>query len=69
MECLYFLGPTARHLHHAEGHPTNDLLAMAPPEWRIKLRAAIQQVVSPGNPHVTIEAASIGLEADRLHAP
>ncbi len=64
MECLYFLGPTARHLHHAEGHPTNDLLAMAPPEWRIKLRAAIQQV-SPGNPHVTIEAASIGLEADR----
>ncbi len=31
MECLYFLGPTDRHLHHTEGHPTNDLLAMAPP--------------------------------------
>ncbi len=64
MECLYFLGPTDRHLHHTEGHPTNDLLAMAPPEWRIKLRAAIQQV-SRSSPHVTIEAASTGSEADR----
>ena len=64
MECLYFLGPTDRHLHHAEGHPTNDLLAMAPQDRRIKLRAAIQQV-SPSSPHVSIDLASAGAESDR----
>jgi two-component system, chemotaxis family, CheB/CheR fusion protein len=55
MECLYFLGPTDRFLHHAEGHPTNDLLRMVPQEARVKLRAAIQQV-NPQNARVSIDS-------------
>ncbi len=54
MECLYFLGPTDRFLHHAEGHPTNDLLGMLPQEARIKLRAAIQQA-SPQQTYASVE--------------
>ncbi len=42
-ECLYSLGPTDRYLRMAPGHPTQDLLAMARPGMRIKLRAAIQR--------------------------
>ncbi len=42
-ECLYFLGPTDWYLQVAPGHPTLDLLVMARPSMRIKLRAAIQQ--------------------------
>jgi two-component system CheB/CheR fusion protein len=56
MECLYFLGATNRYLHHSEGHPSNDLLAMAPQESRVKLRAAIQQV-NPQRPRVSVDGA------------
>ncbi len=42
-ECLYSLGPTDRYLRVPSGHPTHDLLAMARPELRIKLRSAIQR--------------------------
>ncbi|HEX4112638.1 MAG TPA: chemotaxis protein CheB [Stellaceae bacterium] len=42
-ECLYSLGPTDRYLRLAPGHPTHDLLAMARPELRTKLRSAIQR--------------------------
>ena len=42
-ECLYSLGPTDRYLRVAPGHPTHDLLAMAHPSMRTKLRSAIQQ--------------------------
>jgi two-component system, chemotaxis family, CheB/CheR fusion protein len=42
-ECLYSLGPTDRYLRVALGHPTQDLLAMARPNIRTKLRLAIQQ--------------------------
>lgn len=42
-ECLYFLGPTERYLRVAPGHPTHDLLALAPQFMRTKLRSAIQQ--------------------------
>ncbi len=42
-ECLYSLGATDRYLRVAPGHPTHDVLAMARPDLRIKLRAAIQQ--------------------------
>jgi two-component system, chemotaxis family, CheB/CheR fusion protein len=59
LECLYFLGPTARYLHHAEGHPTTDLLEMVPQGARIKLRAAIQQA-SPDEPHVSVTGALVG---------
>ncbi len=58
LECLYFLGPTDRYLHHAEGHPTNDLLGKVPPAWRGKLRGAIGQV-SPQNPHVSVDCGLI----------
>jgi two-component system CheB/CheR fusion protein len=42
-ECLYSLGPTDRYLRVAPGHPTQNLLAMARPNIRTKLRSAIQQ--------------------------
>ena len=44
-ECLFSLGPTDRYLRVAPGHPTQDLLAMARPGLRTKLRAAIQLAV------------------------
>jgi two-component system CheB/CheR fusion protein len=43
-ECLYSLGPTERYLRVAPGHPTHDILAMAPQSLRARLRAAIGQV-------------------------
>ena len=42
-ECLYFLGPADRYLRAAPGHHTNDLLAMARPGIRSKLKSAIQR--------------------------
>jgi two-component system CheB/CheR fusion protein len=42
-ECLYSMGPTDRYLRVAPGQATHDLLAMARPDIRNKLRAAIQQ--------------------------
>ena len=51
-ECLYSLGPIDRYLHMAPGHPTHDLLAMAPDDLRIKLRSAIQQVGQGERPFV-----------------
>ncbi|WP_347546869.1 chemotaxis protein CheB [Roseomonas sp. CAU 1739] len=41
--CLYSLGPTDRYLRLPPGHPTHDLLAMAPPALRSRLRTAIQK--------------------------
>ncbi|MGD0720926.1 MAG: chemotaxis protein CheB [Roseiarcus sp.] len=43
LACLYSLGPTDRFLSVAPGQPTHDLLAMARPEIRTRLRSAIQQ--------------------------
>jgi two-component system CheB/CheR fusion protein len=42
-ECLYSLGPTDSYLSVASGRPTHDVLAMARPAIRTKLRSAIQQ--------------------------
>lgn len=42
-ECLFTLGPIHRYLRVAPGHPTQDLLAMAPGGLRTKLRSAIHQ--------------------------
>lgn len=58
MECLYFLGSTDRYLHHAEGHPTNDLLGMVPQDMRVKLRAAIQQA-GPQHPYAAVDGALV----------
>lgn len=50
-ECLYSMGPTERYLRVAPGYPTHDLLAMAPPGLRTKLRAIIDKV-SHAEPHL-----------------
>jgi two-component system CheB/CheR fusion protein len=52
-ECLYFLGPTDRYLRVAPGHPTHELLALAPDEIRAKLRSAIQRA-GEANARVTV---------------
>jgi two-component system CheB/CheR fusion protein len=44
-ECLYHLGSTGRYLQVAPGHPTHDLLSMASPALRSKLRSAIQLAI------------------------
>lgn len=43
-ECIYSLGATERYLRVAPGYPTHNLLAMAAPGLRGKLRAAITRV-------------------------
>jgi two-component system CheB/CheR fusion protein len=45
-ECLFSLGPTDRYLRVAIGHPTHDLLAMARPELRTRLRSAIKRALT-----------------------
>ena len=42
-ECLYSLGPTDRFLRIPAGHPNNDMLALARPALRSKLRSAMQR--------------------------
>lgn len=44
-ECLYHLGATDRYLQVAAGHPSHDVLSMAAPGLRTKLRSALQQAV------------------------
>ncbi|QYE33496.1 response regulator (plasmid) [Polymorphobacter sp. PAMC 29334] len=51
-ECLYSLGPTERYLRVPPGHPTQDILAMAPHGLRARLRAAIDQVGRDVQRHV-----------------
>jgi two-component system CheB/CheR fusion protein len=52
-ECLYSLGPTDRYLRVAPGYHSNDLLAMARPRLRAKLRAAMQKAAQE-NTRITI---------------
>jgi two-component system CheB/CheR fusion protein len=42
-DCLFSFGPTDRYLRVPPGHTTNDLLSMARPALRVKLRHAIRQ--------------------------
>ena len=42
-ECLYSLGPIDRYLRMAAGHTTHDILAMARPGVRAKLKSAIER--------------------------
>jgi len=50
LECLFSLGPTDRYLRMAPGQPSHDLLAMARPGARTKLRIAIQQADRENTP-------------------
>ncbi len=61
-KCLYSLGPTDRYLQVASGYPSHDLLEMATPALRAKLRAAIGRV-SKENPRVFIGHSRIGTTA------
>jgi len=62
-ECLYSLGPTDRYLRVAPGHSTQDLLAMARPSIRTKLRSAIQQA-SLDKAHIVVAGGEIVRDGD-----
>jgi two-component system CheB/CheR fusion protein len=47
-ECLFTLGPLDRYLRVAPGQPTHDVLAMARPGLRTRLRAAIERAWEGG---------------------
>ncbi|MGC1469211.1 MAG: chemotaxis protein CheB, partial [Sphingorhabdus sp.] len=49
-ELLYSIGPTERYLRVAPGHPSHDILAMAPQTLRTKLRSAIHRAAEAGAP-------------------
>lgn len=49
-ELLYSTGPTERYLRVAPGHPSHDILAMAPQTLRTKLRSAIHRAAEAGAP-------------------
>ena len=61
-KCLYSLGPTDRYLQVASGYPSHDLLEMATPALRAKLRSAIGQV-NKGKPRIVIGHSRIGTTA------
>ncbi len=69
-ECLYFLGPTDRYLSVAQGNPTHDIIAMARPGIRIKLRAAIQQAaqenkrIAAGGAQMTYNGQTVSVGID-----
>ena len=52
-DCLYLQGPTDRYLRVAAGYPTHNLLAMATPALRARLRSAIERT-SRTNAHVVV---------------
>ncbi len=51
--CLYSVGPTAHYLRVPPGYPTHDVLMMASPGLRARLRDAIAQV-NEKTPHLRI---------------
>ena len=51
-ECLYSMGPIDRYLRMASGHTTLDILSMARPGVRAKLKSAIDQASVEPNPVV-----------------
>jgi two-component system CheB/CheR fusion protein len=61
-KCLYSLGPTDRYLRLAAGYPSHDLLAMATPALRAKLRSAIGRI-DKETPRVIIGHNRIGTTA------
>ncbi len=64
-ECLFSLGPTYRFLHVAPGHSTHDLLAMALPAMRARLRSAIQRAV-PGSRRTIVPGGTIERDGQEI---
>jgi len=64
-ECLYSLGPTDRYLRVAPGAPTHDLLAMARPDMRTKLRSALQ-LATQQNARVVVPGGRIAHTGGRI---
>ncbi|MBX9886298.1 MAG: hypothetical protein K2X68_15145 [Novosphingobium sp.] len=66
-ECLFSMGPTHRFLRVTPGYPTQDLLGMAAPALRTRLRSAIRHVsrdeprIDGGTARLTIDGAQIDL--------
>lgn len=64
-QCLFSIGPTHRFLRVIAGYPGHDLLTMAAPALRTRLRLAIRRVngstpwVDAGRAQVTIDGATI----------
>jgi two-component system CheB/CheR fusion protein len=64
-ECLFLFGATERYLRIAPGPPTNDLLAMARPDMRTKLRAAIQRA-RQDNARITVPGGRVVRDGQSL---
>ena len=58
LECLFYLGPTDRYLRVAPGYPSHDLLGMARPGLRTKLRDAARLAMEM-NSAITIDGGRI----------
>jgi two-component system CheB/CheR fusion protein len=65
-ECLYSLGPTEHYLRIAPGHPSHDLLDMAAPALRTRLRAAISQITTD-TPMLIVPGGKTGARAFNIH--
>jgi two-component system CheB/CheR fusion protein len=73
-ECLFSIGPVGRFLRVAPGYATLDVLAMASPALRTRLRLAINRTgrdmprVDGGHAYVTIDGAQVPfrIEAESL---
>ena len=65
-ECLYSLGPIDRFLQVAPGYPTHDLLAIAHPDMRSKLRVAIKRA---GQQHARTVVAGARTNHDGGRSP
>ncbi|GAA4644430.1 chemotaxis protein CheB [Pontixanthobacter gangjinensis] len=63
-QVLYFMGPTSNYLEQPSGLPTQDLLTLARPELRKKLRAGIKQALETTEP-VVLDKISIKSGAAR----
>ncbi|MEP7209706.1 MAG: chemotaxis protein CheB [Alphaproteobacteria bacterium] len=65
-ECLYMAGPAERYLRVPPGHPTHDILAMAPAGVRAKLRSAIHQA-SETLTRVSVDGGRVERDGHSLH--
>ncbi len=60
-ECLFSIGPVDRYLRIAPGHPSHDLLDMAPQALRTRLRFAIGQVSPEKTPVIVAGGKQSGV--------